>query len=195
MGTAEVDAAAPACWSTGTWWPVAKPSHLPRECFGLSPARLFAPSLLLTLLNRAPPRGLGSTSRFLSKGYLCKRCLVPSPAQPRRLQPFLLDGASAEPRGSSAQRSRGDSAPERVWHTPLCSDSWSSFPSASPMGLRAPGDAPLPLPHFQPLCSAAFLWKHGNTDTASPRSFSLPTHPGASTTSSRCHLVPWDPPR
>lgn len=105
---------------------------------------------------------------------MCKRCLVSSPAQPRRLQPFLLNGASAEPRGSSARRSRGDLAPERVRHTPLCSDSWGSFPSASPVGLRAPGDAPLPLPHLQPLCSAAFLWKHGNKDTRHRH------HPGAS---------------
>lgn len=163
-----------------TWWLLAKPSCLPRGCFRLSPARLFAPHLLLPPLNRAPPRGLGSTWRFLSKGYLCKRCLVPPPAQPRSLQPFLLD---AEARGSSARRS-GVGLSSRGRHAPPCSGS-------VPWGT---GDAALPLPHLQPLCSAAFLWKHGNVDTpsASPRGFSLP---GASSASSWCHLVPWDPPR
>lgn len=132
--------------------------------------------------------------RLLSKGYLCKRCLVPSPAQPRRLQPFLLD---SEPRGSSARRSRRDLALEHVQHTLLCSDSWGSFPSAFPTGLRALGDAPLPLPRLWPLCSAAFLWKHGNMDTHHwhhPGASASPA-PGASTSSSQCHLVLWDPPR
>lgn len=91
-----------------------------RVFWALSPARLFSPSLLPPPLNSVLPAGAwrgrmapslpAGSSKFLSKGYLCKRCLVPSP-QPRRLEPSLLNGASAEPRSSNARRYGGDSAP------------------------------------------------------------------------------------
>lgn len=135
VGTAEVDADG-GCWS--------KPSCLPRGCF-----RLFAPGLLLTLFNR------GSTWRFLSKGYLCKRCLVPPPAQPQRLQPLLLDG-------QQCPKMQEGSAPG----TPCSALLLGLLPSASLPGML----------HCHSLCSAAFLWKRGNLD--SPLASSSPVPPG-----------------
>lgn len=54
-----------------------------------------------------PPHRRGSISKFLSKGYLCKRCLVPSPPQPRRPEPSLFNGSSAELRSSNTRSCGG----------------------------------------------------------------------------------------
>lgn len=181
-----------------------------RLFWALSPARLFFPGLLVPPFYPALPTGawrgrmapslprrLGSTSQFLSKGYLCKRCLVPSSPQPRRRGPSLLNGASAEPRSSDARRFGGDLAPRcrrgssgapGSARTP---QGRSSLPPFVTPGHR--GDDPSPLPHLEALCSAAFsleAWKYGYTrkrlpcdaPSASCRGFSLSGHPGASST-------------
>lgn len=184
-------------------WPGCR-AFLPawRVFWALAPARLFAPGLLLSSVKLGPshgcleredgtipPRGLGSTSKFLSKGYLCKRCLVPSPPQPRRLEPSLLNGASAEPRSSNARRFGGELGssllPELVWRTPLCSDSSGSFLSTGAAGIGG-----MICCHCCTSGFSARLFFSGcackrlpcDTPSASLRGFSLSGHPGASST-------------